>query len=148
VDRPVPTTPIPTELPESPSLAKKLSRDGAVPDYREVYTYQLGLMAFTEQCMGGRVAKGVLYYFIHWDVDEDHLGTSPRVEAAGVPPEGQVTEDDQQALLACVKQYVASHDQVQLPHAAPGDVSWGNRAVFPLSDSLLLRWIAEAKSER
>ena len=42
---------------------------------------------------------------------------------------------------------VTSH-QHALPDAAPGDVSWGMRAVFPLNDSLILRWIAEAKSER
>ena len=144
----VPATSIPTELPDSPSLARKLSRDGAVPDYREVYTYQLGLMAFTEQCMAGRVAKGIIYYYIHWEVDDEHLGTSPRVEIAeGVPPEGQVTSDDQQALVACVKQYVATHDEVQLPHAANGEVAWGQRAVFPLSDSLLLQWIVEARPE-
>src|SRR4029079_18342009 len=76
-DPAAPATSIPTELPDSPSLARKLSRDGVVPDYREVYTYQLGLMAFTEQCMRGRVAKGVIYYYIHWDIDEDHFGTSP-----------------------------------------------------------------------
>ena len=119
----VPATSIPTELPDSPGLHKTLSRDGAVPDYRESYTYQLGLMASYDKCMGGRIAKGVIYYYIHWQIDEDHVASSPAFEPAGVPTEGHVTKDDEVAFAACVKAYLATHDQMELPHAETNEAS-------------------------
>lgn len=140
---------IPTELPDSPSLAMKLGRDGAVPDYREAYAYQLGLMASYQRCMRGRVAYGAISYYVRWSVDEEsHVASSPTVESTGVPSEGDVTPEDEAAFVACVKEYLATHDRVVLPHGTSSGESWGLRAVFPLRDSPLLRMIAEAKAER
>ena len=138
---------IPTEVPDSPGLEKELGRDGTVPDYREVYTYQLGLMAFYRDCMKGRIARGVIYYFIKWQVDEaSHLASSPFFDRADVPVEGTGTPEDEVAFAACVKEYLATHDRVKLPHGGPNGEAWGMRAVFPLSDSPLLKMIAAAKA--
>ncbi|HSS01782.1 MAG TPA: hypothetical protein VLM79_32215 [Kofleriaceae bacterium] len=139
---------IPTELPESPSLDKVLSADGMRTDYRESYTYQLGLMSSYQECMNGRIAKGVIYYYIDWQVDENHLASSPAFQRAYVPPEGQVSQEDEGAFATCVNEYLTSHDQVYLPHTGAGGASWGMRAVFPLSDSPLLKMIADAKANR
>src|SRR5204862_794463 len=59
---------IPTELPDSPRLEAQLSRNGNVPDWREQYTYQLGLMASYDKCMNARVRHGIVYYYIKWQV--------------------------------------------------------------------------------
>jgi hypothetical protein len=139
--------PVPTELPDSPSLAKELSRNGAIPDYREVYTYQLGLMAFYQACMKGRIRRGLIYYYIKWGVVEDHIATAPFYDRADVPSEGDVTPEDELAFEACVKEYLATHDRVSLPHASPSGEAWGMRAVFPLSESFLLKAIAEATAD-
>lgn len=140
--------PIPTELPDTPSFNTELSRDGRVRDYREVYTYQLGLMAFYQRCMKGRIAHGVIYYYLRWQVDPDsHVASSPVFEHADVPSEGNVTPDDELAFAACVNEYVASHDRVVLPHGGANGEAWGMRAAFPLRDSALLQMIAKAKAE-
>jgi hypothetical protein len=139
---------VPTELPDSPSFEKGLSRNGAIRDYREVYTYQLGLMAFYQQCMKGRIKRGLIYYYIKWGVDDDHLATAPFYDRADAPSEGDVTAEDELAFEACVKEYLATHDRVSLPHGSPSGEAWGMRAVFPLSESPLLKMIAEAKADR
>ena len=138
---------IPTALPESPTLAKELSRDGTVRDYREVYTYQLGLMAFYQKCMRGRIARGLIYYYIKWDVDENHVASSPFFDPAPVPSEGAVTPEDELAFAACVKEYLATHDRLSLPHGGENGEAWGMRAVFPVQESMLLKLIAEAKAK-
>lgn len=139
---------IPTELPDTPSFDSELSRDGRVRDYREVYTYQLGLMAFYQRCMQGRIARGLIYYYIRWNVDQDsHVASSPTFQRADVPSEGNVTPDDELAFAACVKEYLATHDRVVLPHGGENGEAWGMRAAFPLSDSALLKMIAKAKAE-
>jgi hypothetical protein len=137
---------IPTELPDSPSLEQKLSRHGAFPDWREGYTYQLGLMAFYEKCMGGRVAHGIIYYYIRWQIDEDHLASSPAFQF-GDKSQGDVSKEDELAFAACVKAYLADHDHVYLPDTGPPSMSLAMGAIFPLSDSPLLKMIAEAKNE-
>jgi hypothetical protein len=137
-------TAIPTELPDSPVLQQQLSRDGASPDWREGYTYQLGLMAFYEECMAGRIAHGVIYYYITWQIDDDHLGSSPVFEFAGEPMQGDISDDDRLAFAACVKEYIATHDHLSLPGRNPPRMVWGMGAIFPLSESPLLKMIAEA----
>jgi len=102
-------------------------------------------MAFYEKCMNGRVRRGIIYYYIKWQVDEDHLATSPVFEFADLPPEGAISEDDKLAFARCVKEYLAAHDQVYLAHAGQNGMAWGMGAVFPLSDSNLLKMIADAK---
>ena len=140
---------MPTELPDSPSFNSELSRDGKIRDYREVYTYQLGLMAFYQSCMKGRIAHGTIYYYIKWQVDqESHIASSPTFEGTGVPPEGDVTPEDELAFAACVKEYLTTHDRVALPHGGKNGEAWGMRAAFPLSDSVLLKMIAKANAER
>jgi hypothetical protein len=138
--------PIPTELPDSPRLEARLSRNGNDPDWREGYTYQLGLMAFYEKCMKGRIEHGVIYYYLKWQVDEDHLASSPVFQFADVPPEGSVSEDDKLAFAACVNAYLVTHDQAYLPHALQ-NAAWGMGAIFPVRDSTLLRLIADAKRD-
>jgi len=135
---------IPTELPDSTSLEQKLSRNGTSPDWRERYTYQLGLMASYEKCMGGRVAHGIVYYYITWQIDEDHLGSSPEFELANEPMQGDFAAENSLAFAACVKAYLAVHDSVYLPSTDGPRMAWGMGAIFPLSDSLLLKMIAEA----
>ena len=139
--------PIPTELPDSPSFVKELSRDGAIRDYREVYTYQLGLMAHYQKCMKGRIKRGLIYYYIKWGVDDDHIATAPFYDRTAVPSEGDVSPEDEVAFEACVKEYLATHDRVSLPHGSPNGEAWGMRAVFPLSESALLKMIAQAKAD-
>jgi hypothetical protein len=97
--------------------------------------------------MGGRVAKGGIYYYIHWQVDDDNIASSPVVQLADVPPEGQVSIEAQLAFVECVKAYVADHNEVALPHAGTNGATWGFHAIFPLSDSQLLKLIAAATSE-
>ena len=113
-----------------------------------MYTYQLGLMAFYQNCMKGRIKRGVIYYYIKWGVDEDHIATAPFYDRTEVPSEGDVTPEDERAFEACVKEYLATHDRVSLPHGSPNGEAWGMRAVFPLSDSPLLKMIAEAEADR
>jgi hypothetical protein len=108
---------------------------------------KLFVNASYEKCMGGQIEKGGIYYYINWQVDEHHHGFSPTFEFADVPTEGEVSEEDKLAFAACVNDYLATHDQVELPHAGRAGMSWGKHAVFPLSDSQLLKMIAEATNK-
>ena len=98
--------------------------------------------------MASRIARGLLYYYLVWQVDVDHLASAPTFEWADEPAEGDVSSEDKLAFAACVKGYLAEHDSVYLPHAVPPRLHWGMGAIFPLSDSPLLQAIAKAEAER
>lgn len=64
-----------------------------------------------------------------------------------MPSEGDVTPEDELAFAACVKEYLATHDRLSLPHGGENGEAWGMRAVFPVQESMLLKLIAEAKAK-
>jgi hypothetical protein len=140
-------TPIPTELPESPELDRILSRDGADPEYREAYTYQLGLMAYYDRCLHGRIKKGSIFYSIVWQNGEGQVAYAPKV-APTVPPEGDLSPEDLEAFYKCVQEYVDAHSQLVVPALARSGSLWGLVAVFPITESNLLHLIDDVKHGR
>ena len=142
------TSSVPTELPNTPTLEKQLSRDGTIPDWRERYTHQLGLMAHYEQCMNGRIKRGTIHYYIVWQIDKDHMASSPRFKFIDEPAQDAITAEDRNAFAACVKAYLSQHDRLYLPSSrAQGNSAWRMGAVFPVSDSPFIKMVSEARQE-
>jgi hypothetical protein len=134
---------LPTELPRSAKIEEVLGR---TPDYRETYTYVLGLMAYYDECLGGQIERGIIEYSLRWAVGEDHVAYSQPPTIDEFLPSGQVSEHAKVAFFECVKQYLAEHDSVVLPSAGI-DTTWQMTAVFPVRESQLLKLIAGAQGE-
>lgn len=138
---------VPLELPDSAMLEAYLNHNGTELDWRERYTYQLGLMAHYEKCVGARIEKGVIYYYINWEIDGDHMASSPVFELAHEPMEGVISSDSQLVFAECVKQYLIANDHLYLAHRGPPGISWGMRAVFPVRDSPFVKKVIEATNQ-
>lgn len=113
----------------------------AGPDWHEVISYLVPLMASYAGCLSARPMRGRIFYYIVWDV-EDGFGVRPHVEGADdLPPEGNITYDDLYAFYDCVDAYLEMNEVVHLPHAATEAV-WGLQATFPVRDAPIYRMIA------
>jgi hypothetical protein len=136
-------TGLPISLPDTPAVAAWLKEQGT-PDVREMQDYLLGLNHHVHDCMGGAVVRGEIRFWIHWIVDDDHVGRAayePDTSAASVGLDDAARE----LFETCVTAYLAAHDATLPSHGGDGhsDVHWATAISFPIAEQEIYRVITE-----
>jgi hypothetical protein len=137
-----PVSTLPTSLPDTPAVATWLHEQG-VPDAREMHDYLLALNAHVDDCMRGAVVRGQLHYWLHWTIDEDHVGRGSYEPDTTMPPTG-FDDDARERLERCVGEYLAEHEIILPSYGGEGrsDLHWTATATFPVTDQEVYRVIA------
>jgi hypothetical protein len=138
-------TGLPISLPDTPAVAAWLKEQGT-PDVREMQEYLLGLNHHVHDCMGGAVVRGEIRFWVHWIVDDDHVGRAayePDTSAASVGLDDAARE----RFETCVTAYLAAHDATLPSHGGDGhsDVHWATAISFPIADQEIYRVITRGE---
>jgi len=133
---------LPMALPYTASVEEWL-KEQAGPDPRQMEEYYLGLYAHLDSCMGS-VPRGEIHYWLHWSVDEDHIGHGSYEPDFAFPAEG-LDEDQQQRFETCVSDYVTRHD-VYLPSMGGEEhpdafTHWARSVTFPIAEQGIYKFL-------
>ena len=133
---------LPTALPDTPAVAAWLREQG-MPDGHEMQDYLLGLNAHVERCMRGAVEHGEIRFWIHWTVDDSHVGHGSYEPDPSAPPSG-FDDADREQLERCASDYIAAHDATLPSFGGPGktDLHWATAIAFPIAEQEVYRVIA------
>lgn len=125
---------IPTELPDTPEINRKLAETQS-SEKRYIYDYELKMYAYVDDCTGGSIRHGRVYYYLFWRYDDDGIGHAEEFKLDPSYPPVDLSDAETQLFAGCVQEFVSSHNIYQI-----GPSTWANTTDFPVTEDPIVRF--------